>query len=207
MRGRPHGEHGVRADSCAEGTAGAARGVDQFDWVVAEGVDAAPVEREDRLGTGGDAELATFAVVLGDDEGGPRRWRPKSHGNWTDRHSLFAFRCGTRRETSHRPCGPWRSRARDLLLLTSCRRPDGASAEVPSCSGHGGIGARLPQRVSSVPGPKRRTKPALDPSGEREERQEARRAGSRHRRRPRSPQRGVACACRGSSCLRRDSRG
>jgi len=100
--------------------------------VITEGVDATPVEREDALRAGGDTEFAALAAVLGDNERGPRHGRPESHGNWTDRHSLFAFGCGTRHETSRGYCDPRRSRVRDLLALASFDRSPAASAEGPA---------------------------------------------------------------------------
>ena len=129
--GGPDREDGVGADLRAEGAAGAGRGDGQPDRVVAEDVDAAPVQGEDALGTCGDAQLAALAVVLGDDERSPRPGRPGSHGNWTYRHPLFAFGCGARRRTSRGPCGPGQSRARDLLALASRGTGRRARAERP----------------------------------------------------------------------------
>ena len=118
-RRSPNREDGIRADARAEGAARTARGVCQLDGVVAKGVDPAPIEGEDGLGARGDAELAALAVILGDDERRPRPRRPDCHGNWTDRHSLFAFECGARSGKCRRPCGPWQSRVRDLLTQDS----------------------------------------------------------------------------------------
>jgi hypothetical protein len=115
----PDREDGIRADARAEGAARTARGVCQLDRVVAECVDPAPIEGEDGLGASGDTELAALAVILGDDERRPRPRGPDCHGNWTDRHSLFAFECGARSGKCRRPHGPWQSRVRDLLTQDS----------------------------------------------------------------------------------------